>query len=339
MGQYKKPRIGLVTDCDLNRHRFRQILSAGGYELVLSLDSAKLIAGFDADEAAIQYALDAWLIDLKDDAVEPALQALVDIAEIPLLVNDSVPPAQDIEAYKFWQRRLLKKLEEVAVCTNPAKTENAKSNTAGPALAVVQPPHADKVWVLAASMGGPAAVKRFFNALPAQLPIALVYGQHIETNFDGLLIGALGNQHSYPVRLIKGQQCLVAGEVFVVSVDHQLRFLPRGRVVEMRAPWAGAYQPSLDQVISELARVYRDNLGVIIFSGMCNDGEIGCRVAKASGGTVWAQSPDSCLSPGMPNAAINTGCVSFQGAPEQLAAALVEYVSATTMGSSSSAGG
>jgi chemosensory pili system protein ChpB (putative protein-glutamate methylesterase) len=59
---------------------------------------------------------------------------------------------------------------------------------------------------------------------------------------------------------------------------------------------------------------------------MCNDGEIGCRVAKACGGTVWAQTPDSCISPDMPNAAISTGCVSKQGTPEQLAQALAEHL-------------
>ena len=222
---------------------------------------------------------------------------------------------QEAKDHQVWQRRLLEKLEVLVI---------------RPAEAIASSPPVDssvnKVWVLVASMGGPDAVKRFLTTLPQALPIAMVYGQHIETNFDGLLTSAVTG-HDYPMQLASGEQQLVNGNILVVPVDHQLRFLSRGRVVETRKAWSGSYQPVLDQVIADLARIYRQNLGVIVFSGMCNDGEIGCRVAKACGGTVWAQTPNSCLSPDMPSAAISTGCVSKQGTPEQLAEALAEQFS------------
>ena len=233
-------------------------------------------------------------------------------------MNDEVPPVQDVKAHELWQRRLLEKLEVVAI--SKCHLESANKITE----AVTHHQSAKKVWVLVASLGGPEAVRRFFAQLPPQLPIAMVYGQHIEKNFDSGLVDAIGAKHSYPMRLVKGEEILRAGEVAVVPVDYQLRFLSRGRVVATRKPWSGSYQPALDQVIAELARVYRQDLGVIVFSGMCNDGEIGCRVAKACGGTVWAQTPESSLSPDMPNAAIGTGCVSYQGSPEQLAKGLAK---------------
>ena len=77
----------------------------------------------------------------------------------------------------------------------------------------------------------------------------------------------------------------------IVPADNQLSFLPNGHIVKTNVRWNGAYQPSLDLVITQLAQLYRQRLGVIIFSGMCNDGEIGCTVAKACGATVWAQTP------------------------------------------------
>jgi chemosensory pili system protein ChpB (putative protein-glutamate methylesterase) len=46
----------------------------------------------------------------------------------------------------------------------------------------------DHVWVLAALLGGPEAVKSFIQALPKDLSLAMVYGQHIEENFDQWLI-------------------------------------------------------------------------------------------------------------------------------------------------------
>ncbi|ARN73712.1 chemotaxis protein CheB [Oceanicoccus sagamiensis] len=308
MSELIMPRIGLVTDSDLNRYVLQAVLAEGHYELAGSFDRTTLSAYLSEHKTTPD--IDGWLVDIDDNDIQQSLDLLLGQSDLPLLVNDDIPPVQDAKDHEIWQRRLLEKLEVLVI----RSVESVES-----ALPVEM--SANKVWVLVASMGGPDAVKRFLTTLPQALPIAMVYGQHIETNFDGLLTSAVTG-HDYPMQLVSGEQQLVSGEILVVPVDHQLRFLSRGRVVETRKAWAGSYQPALDQVIADLARVYRQNLGVIVFSGMCNDGEIGCRVAKACGGTVWAQTPESCLSPDMPNAAISTGCVSRQGTPEQLAEAL-----------------
>jgi chemosensory pili system protein ChpB (putative protein-glutamate methylesterase) len=305
------PRVGLVTDSDLNRHTIKRVLTAEGYEIPLCVASAAL----NAQLAAGAGELDAWLLDLHADNVQPVLEALTEFSQVPLLLNDEVPPENDIEAYEYWARRLLEKLEVVAV----PNVEDGEQKTLLPEVA-----HAEQVWVLGASLGGPEAVARFLDALPAGLPIALVYAQHIEASFDKLLATSVSRRQAYPMHLARGEQQLNVGEVMVVPADRQLRFLPRGRVVETRRAWVGSFQPVIDQVISELARVYRKNLGVIIFTGTCNDGEVGCRVVKASGGRVWVQSPESCVSAAMPSAAISTGCVSFQGTPEALALSLAK---------------
>ncbi len=311
------PRIGLVTDSDLNRYVLQAVLAEGSYELAGSFDTATLSNFLNANSTTPD--IDAWLVDIDGAEIQQSLDLLLGQSDLPLLVNDDIPPVQDAKDHEIWQRRLLEKLEVLAIRSVESIDPSQESS---PPVEI----SANKVWVLVASMGGPDAVKRFLMTLPQSLPIAMVYGQHIETNFDGLLTSAVTG-HDYPMQLVSGEQQLVNGEILVVPVDHQLRFLSRGRVVETRKAWAGSYQPALDQVIADLARVYRQDLGVIVFSGMCNDGEIGCRVAKACGGTVWAQTPESCLSPDMPNAAISTGCVSKQGTPEQLAEALAEQVS------------
>lgn len=305
------PRVGLVTDSDLNRHTIKNVLTAEGYEVTLSVDSNKLAERLRAGVTEP----DAWLLDLRDDNVQPVLEALVEFSEVPLLLNDEVPSEQDHEAYDYWARRLLEKLEVVAVPGGDTSETGAPSAPAA---------HAETVWVLAASLGGPEAVKSFLDALPVGLPIAMVYAQHIEASFDELLASSIGRNQHYPMQLARGKQRLRVGEIKVVPADRQLRFLPRGRVVETRRPWVGSFQPAIDQVVSELARLYRNNIGVIIFSGTCNDGEVGCRVVKACGGKVWVQTPETCISPAMPNAAIDTGCVSFQGSPQQLAASLAK---------------
>ena len=308
-----EPSVGLVTDSDLNRHVLQSLLQEAGYVVAVSVDSTQLVDFVEAGEPDF----DAWLVDLSDGESQQILD-LLEYSVLPLLVNDEIPSSRDTSEYASWQRRLLEKLEVVAVAKPVNDVGAAVFNRSISAWA-------RKVWVLAASLGGPEAVKCFLDNLPADLPLAMVYGQHIEANFNDVLVSAVGSNPHYTMQLMRGEQILMPGNIVVVPADRQLRFLSRGRVVETRKLWQGQYQPALDQVIAELAKVYRENLGVIIFSGTCNDGEIGCRVAKAYGSTVWAQSPASCISSAMPDAAIATGCVSRQGTPEQLAQALVQH--------------
>ena len=296
--------IGLVASGDLRRHTLKKLLHEAGFE-VRAIAPAQLPEAL-ADGAAHP---DVWLLDSAgpDDAdADDLLELIMHASNAPLLVSDEAPPPAQAH-FAAWQRRLLGKLEEMVA---GAHTD--------PATAVA--PRA--VWVLAASTGGPAAVGEFIAALRPGLPIALVYAQHIEANFERVLGTALAQHRHYEVNLGRGAQQLQAGSLLVVPADRQLRFLPFHRVLETTEPWSGPYQPVCDQVIAELARQYRRDCGVIVFSGLCDDGALGCRIAQSQGCSVWVQSPASCACPEMPLAALATGAVDREGSPRELAEAL-----------------
>lgn len=257
--------------------------------------------------------IDAWLLHLSDHHDGEVVDILCDHSDKPILVNDSLPIAIDCPEYTEWRRRLHEKIEQLTLGSLLNKPTES--------------PVADTVWVLAASLGGPAMVKRFLQALPAQLPLGFIYVQHIDNRFDRWLAEGIGNRQHYPAQLIDSEHVLKQGATLIVPADYQLRFLPFGQVIKTQRQWQGSFQPCIDQVIAEVAKQYRQNMGVIIFSGTCNDGEVGCRVVKACGGQVWAQSLESCVSSAMPEAAVTTGSVTYQGNPEQLAQQLAQIYS------------
>jgi len=298
----ESPRVGLVAVAANHRRCLEQLLESGGYSPVVVTPAREL----GKQLATLDSGVEAWLLDVSAADIEQLLDTINSHTSKPLLLVDDVPAGESSDGYRHWQQRLLQKLEVVAL-GNSAQPEGLA---------------ADKVWLLAASQGGPEAVCRFLKALPAALPLAMIYAQHTQLHFDQQLATTVDRAQSYPVQLIHSDQRLCAGNVYVVPVDRQIRFLAHGRTIATRRPWNGIYQPTIDQVVADLARLYRDQLGVIVFSGMCNDAQIGVRVARACGGTVWAQTPASCVSPSMPQAAIDTGCVDLQGSPEQLAAQL-----------------
>lgn len=296
-------RIGIVASGDLSRHVLQHLLRDAGYDAGC-FSHQQLAACLDNVDGAP----DAWLLDASDADVDDALEQIVSRCEAPLLVNDEAPPVQQPAAFALWRRRLLDKVEELV------------GSIGGQAYPQAAPPLA--VWVLAASTGGPEAVGKFLAALRPGLPIALVYAQHIDPSFERLLADALSRFECYDIRLCRGEHHLRPGTVLVLPADAQVRFLPLHRALATGRPWSGVYQPAIDQVIAELAHLYRRACGVIVFSGLCDDGALGCRVVRGNGGLVWAQTPESCISPDMPNAALATGAVSLSGTPEQLAHAL-----------------
>ncbi len=296
------PQIGIVAGTDLNRHVLKKLLLESGY-------GARCV-----DPQLLEHCLqedankpDAWLLDSSDPDVDALVAQIVQHSESPFLINDEYPPAQP-EAFADWRRRVLDKLEELVASVAAAPYVDIEAPAA--------------VWVLAASTGGPEAVGEFLATLRSGLPIAMVYAQHIELGFDRVLKNALEKHRHYPSTLCRGEQYLRKGGLLVVPADKQVRFLPFHRVLETRNTWEGRYQPAIDQVVGDIARLYQQRCGVIVFSGLCDDGALGCRVVQANGGEVWAQTPDSCVSPDMPNAALATGTVCVQGTPTQLAQAL-----------------
>jgi chemosensory pili system protein ChpB (putative protein-glutamate methylesterase) len=304
------PSVGLIADSDLHRHILKHLLQDKNYSVLVSLNSKQLEPYFSQSRYQEP---DLWLVDAEK--IEPdAIDLLLKHSEAPLLTNDAIPQSTDYVTFENWQERLLEKLKIMAL----PEVDKA-----------VEP--FEMIWVLAASLGGPDAVDRFLSELAVGLPIAMVYAQHTEIKGDQMLASTLGRGSDYVLALASEKDLLSAGKVTIVPVDRKIQFLENDRILPAENRWEGDYQPAIDQVIAELARLYRERLGVIVFSGMCNDGEAGCRVARACGATVWAQTPESCVSDEMPQAVIDTGFASKQGTPEQLAAALNRLMARSAM--------
>lgn len=300
--------LGVVAPA-AHRRALQQLATAAGCEVVLcggveELAGWRAIGLLDPRAAATPM---GWLIDVSAAEDAELLDELVAEIAVPLLLCDEPIPIEMV-ARMLWQIRMKTKLEELAASLGD-----------DPPAQYIAP---QAVWVLAASTGGPSAVSEFLAALAPGLPIALVYAQHIESTFDRVLARALARHDHYGVDLCRAGQRLTPGRVLVVPAEQQVRFLPFHRVVRSQCGWEGRYQPAIDPVVAQVARLYQARCGVIVFSGMCDDGALGCRILRGQGGEVWAQSPASCISSDMPVAALATGTVSFEGTPVELAQAL-----------------
>lgn len=304
------PAIALLVASDERRGRLSEAVRRFGYEVVFDVPPTGLGAGKLADVVT-----DLWLLDMAEDS--PLVDWLLDHSEVPVLLgNDEIPPQKD-EEYPRWQRRLYTKLGQLvgAPPTVPQLATLAVRPAASPC----------SVWLLGASLGGPAAVKGFLDSLPATLPVAFIYAQHIDAGFEHQLPRILGRENAWRVRNCEEGSRLEPGEVLVAPITRALKFGSDGQVCMQDHPWPGAYQPGIEALLDEVAGAFAPLCGAIIFSGMGEDGVAACGRMRQRGMQVWTQNAESAACATMPQAVQEAGFSSLQGSPEQLALAMHQW--------------
>ncbi|WP_170106991.1 chemotaxis protein CheB [Agitococcus lubricus] len=317
----------------LQRLALAHAVKGQGYDLVLNcapdrLDN-KLFNAADPD---------VWLIDLQeedDDLIERVLAT-----DVPVLFGLDVAPTQGTRQYPRWERRVFIKLYEVVghpvVQENLEPLERGPSNPTRPKQIVIPDElfkrkyqRVEFVCVLAASLGGPAAVKEFLDYVPKGIPVAFVLAQHIDGRMQESLTRVLVRHNHMPCLIARGGEQLKNSELLIAPVETEIDFSADGQVVSRNIKWDGPYSPSIDQVIANVSRRFQKRAISIIFSGMGSDGSISGPLMVEAGGVVWAQDEQTCACPSQPDAMRATGCVSFTGTPFDLANRLVNYVNQT----------
>ncbi|HEY5922671.1 MAG TPA: chemotaxis protein CheB [Kofleriaceae bacterium] len=186
----------------------------------------------------------------------------------------------------------------------------------------VTEPRIDIVGIVA-STGGPLALAKLFTSLPAQLPVPILIAQHIAEGFTEGMVRWLAKTAKLAVGVASDGQVAAAGHVYFPPDGHDLEITPQG---VLRTPAASErYSPSGDLLLSALARHYRGRALGIVLTGMGEDGAIGLRALRDAGGITLAQSQESCVVFGMPQAAVTRGATTDLRSIEGLAAGILEY--------------
>ena len=343
------PSIGVISDCALQRHMIQKALSNYGLGIALSCDPAMLGQQL---KPRIQQ-VTCWILVLEDEEFDsPELNELIEQTEIPVLFGLGKAPNKSDELYISWERRLFSKLEELIGQVNIFESvdsvlslQTQGRNTVSQVLDQPKPeasvflhqqqkqahaspvnrPLASEVWILAASLGGPSAVKAFLDLIPETIRASFLYAQHIDAHFSQVLTQVLGRHAKVDLLALENGYPLYDGEVRMVPVDHEVKF-EGGQVHFTANKWHGPYGPSIDHLLKNLLTAYASKCHLIVFSGMGNDGALMAPALHRAGCQIWTQEPASCASASMPQAVIDLHCSDLSGTPEELAQALIQRV-------------
>jgi len=181
------------------------------------------------------------------------------------------------------------------------------------------------VWVLGASLGGPQAVRQFLMAIREDLPVAFILAQHIGENHITLLGEQLDRISNFKVFPAYNGHMVRHHEVILVPAGKNIHITGDGYISLSDQKANAIYSPCINDVMQAVATRYGNMAGTIIFSGMGDDGAIGCRSIAENGGIVWAQDVESCVISSMPDQARMTNNVTFSANPGRLADELYKY--------------
>jgi two-component system chemotaxis response regulator CheB len=169
------------------------------------------------------------------------------------------------------------------------------------------------VIAVGASTGGPPAIQKLVEAM-AGLPVCLLVCQHMPPRFTHAFAERLHKMGGLKVSEAREGDRVRAGQVFIAPGGGHLELLPskEGPLLLSTPPAHSAdkHAPSVDRLFESLARAHGSDAFAVVLTGMGTDGEQGCKAIGKAGGEIWAESEETAVIFGMPQAAIGTGSVS-----------------------------
>jgi two-component system chemotaxis response regulator CheB len=164
---------------------------------------------------------------------------------------------------------------------------------------------------IGSSTGGPQALMQLFGGLAAPLCVPVFVTQHMPPAFTAILAQQIGRLTGGGCIEAADGEIVAAGRVYVAPGDHHLLVEradgERPTLRLSRAAPENFCRPAVDPMLCSLARVYRDELCVVILTGMGQDGLRGCRVVREAGGQVIVQDEATSVVWGMPGAVARGG--------------------------------
>jgi two-component system chemotaxis response regulator CheB len=186
--------------------------------------------------------------------------------------------------------------------------------------ATAEMPRRPTVITIAASTGGPPALERLLQFLPASFP-PIVVAQHLARDFTRGFAGWLELAAGRPVVTVEVSDPLVPGNIYIPGESRHIRLRP-GAVDAVDCD-NEALAPSADLLFQSAASAYgRAALGIVL-SGMGEDGAIGLKAMRAQGAWTIGQDRDTATVYGMPKAAADANALSEVLSLDEIAERLV----------------
>ena len=221
------------------------------------------------------------------------------------------------------QRDLLNRVRTLARSRRPRPLTTGA--TARQAAANFRPGQFDVVCI-GSSTGGPPVLETILASLPPSLATPIVVAQHMPPIFTASMAERLDGLCPLPVRYAQDGMPLERRAVYIAPGGKHLHIekigVARCQLRVSEQPREALYRPSVDVLLASAAQAMGSRALGIVLTGMGNDGFEGGKKLHGRGGTLLAQSEETCVVYGMPKGITENGLVAASLSPQGIVSSL-----------------
>ncbi|CAM4491926.1 MAG: Protein-glutamate methylesterase/protein-glutamine glutaminase [Legionella sp.] len=187
----------------------------------------------------------------------------------------------------------------VSPASSLVKKEMPRGLTANPLTGPID------IVAIGISTGGPNALSTLIPKFPADFPVPILIVQHMPALFTRMLAESLDKKSAINVKEAVDGDVLKPGYVWIAPGNFHMT-LAKGHFnyivrLNQEAP-ENSCRPSVDVLFNSVAQHFKSHALAVVMTGMGQDGLLGCKSIKESGGRVFIQDEESSVVWGMPGA-------------------------------------
>ncbi len=221
---------------------------------------------------------------------------------------------------------LLTKVKALGASSTARRLRPAPIREAAHAPPSFRPGQFDLICI-GSSTGGPPVLENVLPEAPANISAPIIVAQHMPEVFTRSMAERLADMCKVPVVHAENGQDVEPRTIYVAPGGRNVHVekvgLTKRRLLVNDKPAGAIYRPSVDALFASAAKAVGARCLAIVFTGIGEDGKQGAGMLVNAGGTVLAQSEETCVVYGMPKAVTQAGLAKASLSPQQIAKVLV----------------
>ncbi|MEL6529392.1 MAG: chemotaxis-specific protein-glutamate methyltransferase CheB [Pseudomonadota bacterium] len=264
---------------------------------------------------------------LTEDGAESTVQALSQGAADTMLKPRPGGFNEEYRAQLLDKIKALGKTDDSQ--SDRADTKSSKDDSADTGSQKWRSSAPAEILAIGASTGGIHGINVLLKALGPNFDLPIVITQHLPSSFIPVFARQIEVASGRPTHIADDGTEIRAGEIAIATGHGHMVVKRRADHFVARIlaePAKSGCLPSVDPMLSSLAKTCEGRVLAIILSGMGRDGLDGAEELYAAGGTIWAQDAETSAVWGMPGAVAKAGIASFVAPANDLADAVMSEI-------------
>jgi chemotaxis response regulator CheB len=270
-----------------------------------------------AEAGSIDEAINVLIINLfdNDENIDALLNDLSE-RDVKIIFNDAQISNELVGWNKNrWLRHLLHKIDDSHDIL--PKVKNPSSDVTVGELDLKK--HGiQSAWLLAASIGGPESLVKFFKAFDGDEPVLFIVVQHMDSEFSAMMEKQLNKNNTIKVKLAEAGLKIQPSEALLIPVDEDISIEADGTVSVKDVNNNRTSTPCIDDVCVDMIEDLK-HINMAVFSGMATDGVKGATNVFENGGKLITQSAESCVVSAIAEEVRKLNMSLFDGDPVSMA--------------------